>query len=99
MKKRRVKNQNRIGTLSITIVVLMLFGVISMKGLELQAKNKEYITQEKELEQQLQKENDRAKEISEYEQYTKTKEFIEDIAKRKLGLAYPDEIIFKSDKK
>ena len=38
----------------------------------------------------------RAEEISDLEAYTRTKKYVEDVAKEKLGLVYEDEIIFKS---
>ena len=38
------------------------------------------------------------KELAEYEKYTQTKMFYEEIAKKILGLVYEDEIIFKEKK-
>ena len=40
----------------------------------------------------------RAEEIAEYEKYTQTKKFVEEIAKEKLGLVYEGEIIFRDEK-
>ena len=37
----------------------------------------------------------RTEEIKEYEKYTQTKKYVEEIAKNKLGLVYEGEIIFK----
>ena len=34
-------------------------------------------------------------ELEKYKEYIKSDEYIEDIARKKLGLAYPDEIIFE----
>ena len=42
-------------------------------------------------------EEQRAKDLDEYEKYTKSKKFIEDMAKTKLGLVNPDEIILKGE--
>ena len=36
-------------------------------------------------------------EIEEFNKYTKTTKYIEDIAREKLGLVYEDEIIIKTD--
>ena len=44
---------------------------------------------------QMETELSRQQEIEEYEAYTKTQEYVEEIAKSKLGLVYKDEIIFK----
>ena len=35
--------------------------------------------------------------FEEYKKYVKTKKFVEEIAKNKFGLLYPDEIIFRSE--
>ena len=37
----------------------------------------------------------RAEEIEEYKQYTKSREYIEEVAREKLGLVYEGEVIFK----
>lgn len=44
----------------------------------------------------IEAEERRAEEMDELEAYTKTKKYIEDVAKEKLGLVYEDEVIFKS---
>lgn len=83
--------------LMVTITVLMLLIVVSAKSIELHRKlqaNQERIVQ---LEAQLKAEQDRTDEIKEYEKYTKTRKFVEETAKDKLGLVYEDEIIFKSE--
>lgn len=46
--------------------------------------------------EQIEAEERRAEEIEELEAYTKTKKYVEDVAKEKLGLVYEDEVIFKS---
>ena len=47
------------------------------------------------LEEQIEEEKRRSEEIEEYGKYTKTKKFVEDMAKEKLGLVKDDEIVFK----
>ena len=42
--------------------------------------------------------HERHQELSELESYTRTQEYIEDVARSKLGLAYDNEIIFKEQK-
>ena len=48
------------------------------------------------LEQQLVEEQQRAQELEERRVYVKTKKYVEEMAK-KLGLVYPDEIIYRPD--
>ena len=43
---------------------------------------------------QIEEENVRTREIKEFEDYTKTNAYVEQIAHSKLGLVYPDETIF-----
>ena len=50
-----------------------------------------------ELEEQIEEEQARAKEIAELEKYVGTDEYVEEVAKEKLGLVYEDEIIFKAE--
>ena len=44
----------------------------------------------------LKYEQDRTEELAEFEKYTKTKKYAEEMAKKKLGLVHDNEIIFKS---
>ena len=60
-------------------------------------KNKAYKAQEEELQKQLEEEELRAEEIEELEDYVGTDEYIEDVAKDKLGLVYPNEILFEAE--
>lgn len=94
-RKRRRKKQNRFGVLSISAVVLMLLVVVSIKSVELNAKNEQYIQKEAQLLKERDAQLDRQKELEEYAKYVQTKKYIEEVAKEKLGLVYDDEIIFK----
>lgn len=51
---------------------------------------------QQQLEQQLLEEQQRAEELEERRVYVKTKKYVEEMAK-KLGLVYPDEIIYRPD--
>jgi len=94
--RRKRKRTSKIGILSISFVVMCLFAVIVFKGQELKAKNKSYIAREESLIAQIQKEKERTEELQEYSKYVKTKKYIEEVAREKLGLIYEDEIIFKA---
>lgn len=93
--RRRKRRSNRIGGISIIIVILILLGSLGIKGLELRHINEEYKEKEMALEEDLNQETIRAKEIEELSKYVQTKQYVEEIAKEKLGLVYKDEIIFK----
>ena len=90
---------NKTGKMCVTLIVLAMIGVMSVQIVTLYKKDQQLIAQEALLEKQKEGELARQKEIEEYEAYTKTQEYIEDVAKSKLGLVYKDEIIFKEKEK
>ena len=53
--------------------------------------------QSESLTQQINEQQQRQKELEEYKKYVKTKKFVEEVAKNKFGLLYPDEILIKPD--
>ncbi len=91
----RKRRQNRLGMILVSMVVLMLLGVITLNSLELRATSESYLSQKEDLLSKIEDEKMRTEEIEEYEKYTQTKKYIEEIAKDKLGLVYDNEIIFK----
>ncbi|MCR5686943.1 MAG: septum formation initiator family protein [Lachnospiraceae bacterium] len=93
----RKKRQNRLGMMLVSFVVLMLMAVILFKGRELKAKQAEYMQREESLQAQIEEEHERTRKLTDYEKYTKTDKFVEEIAKEKLGLLYENEILFRSD--
>lgn len=94
-RRRRKKDENRTGKICISLIVLMFIGVMTVQIKNLYEKDQEYIRQENSLKQELAEEEARELQLQEYEAYTQTQQYIEDIAKSKLGLAYGNEIIFK----
>ena len=94
-KRRKKRQQNRAGKIWISLIVLVLLVVMSIQIVNLKGKNEQYLAKEKSLQTQLEEEKNRSQEIQDYEEYTKTQQFVEDLAKSKLGLVYKNEIIFK----
>lgn len=103
MAKRRVayrkQNQNRFAMVLVALVLLMLILVVNIRKDELTEKQAAYIERQEELQRKIDQEEARSAEIEEYEKYTQTQEYIEDMAKEKLGLVYEDEIVFKTEGK
>ena len=54
--------------LMISMVLVLLCGVLTVNSITLQAKNESYKAQEAELEAQIREEEERAKEVKEYEE-------------------------------
>ena len=99
-KQQRLKRQKRSGIAGlITVVVLVvLLGVAMWNGKQtLVKKNNEYESQKTQLEQQIKEQQERKSELEEYEKYVQTKKFVEEMAKDKFGLLYPDEILIKPE--
>jgi len=81
----------------VTTVVAMMLIVVLIKSIELKQKLDAYQEKERVLTEQIAEEEKRSEEIAEYEKYTHTKKYIEEVAKDKLGLIHEDEIIFREE--
>ena len=95
-RAERLKKQRR-STLAGMIIAIIVVVALGKAGLE--EKNADYQAQITELQSKIDDENKRSDELSEYEKYVKTKKFVEEIAKNKFGLIYPDELVFKPNNK
>lgn len=95
MMSRRYSNAGSM--ILVTFVVAMILIVILFKNNELKEKKAAYEKKEAYLIEQIAQQDERSKEIEEYRKYTQTKQYAEDMAKERLGLVYPDEIIFEAD--
>lgn len=92
---KRYKWANRMAIFGITVVVAFLAVAISAKGVGLRQKDLEYQLKEEELQQRVAEESRRTEELQERKIYVKTKQYAEEVAKEKLGLVNPDEILLK----
>lgn len=95
MSVRKKRRRRSGGTVSIAVIVLAFLVVMAVQIYNIRVKDNEYAAREKELMQEYQDETQRASEIDDLESYMKSSEYIEDVAKSKLGLTYKNEIIFK----
>jgi len=91
------KRQNKLSVILIMIVLVTMIVIVAVSRHNLKEKQAEYDKREAQLTEQIEDEEKRAEEIAEYEKYTKTKKFAEEVAKEKLGLVNEDEIIFKEE--
>lgn len=95
--KKRRKDNNRAGKMCISMILVAFVAVMSVQIVKLYQKDQEYANKQAELEVQLEEETARQAELEDYEAYTKSQQYVEDVAKSKLGLAYDNEIIFKEE--
>ena len=85
MRKTK-KRRSGSGTAGIMIIVLAFLVVMTVQICRIRSKDAEYAAKEKELQQQYEEETERSTEIDDLETYMKSSQYIEDVAKSKLGL-------------
>lgn len=95
----RKTKRNRTGVGIIAFVVLILFAIVTYSRIGLQERYDESQVTIDRLNSQIEEQKDRALDISNLRAYVQTKQYIEDMAREKLGLVYKDEIIFEEDDK
>lgn len=93
----RKKRISRFTVFGIIILTLIICTTLTYKRSELKTEEKEYSKQIAELEKEKKEATKRAEELKDYKEYVKTDEYIEEVAREKLGLVYKDEIIFEPD--
>lgn len=93
----RKRRQNRFGMFLVSTVIIMMLIAVAVRSVELKQKLAEYGAREQTLTEQIEAEEKKAEEIAEYEKYTQTKKYIEEVATDKLGLVHEGEIIFKDE--
>ena len=98
-RKRTEKNTNRLAIIAITVVVVCLALFLGFRAADLRAKKQQYQEREQSLVEQVEDEKERAVQLEERRKYVKTKQYIEEIAKEKLGLTNPDEILLRPNEK
>ena len=94
-RSSRRSRQNRLSMILAVLVVAILFVAVNINGSSMRREleeNQEKITR---LKQEIEEEELRSKSIEEYRAYTETDQFIEQVAREKLGLLYEGETIFR----
>ncbi len=79
----------------IIVVVCIIITALAVKCRSLTNRNDAYAQQIESLEQQISEEEGRGESIESFRSYTRTNAYIEKVAREKLGLVYPDEVIFQ----
>lgn len=99
--RRKRKNSsvwgNRMALIGIIVVVFSLAIVVNVGASSLREKELEYEARELNLEKVKAEEEERALQLEEKRIYVQTKQYVEKIAKEKLGLVNKDEILLKPE--
>jgi len=96
-KNRRIDKNRRLNLGAVAFVVLLLCCVVVYKRVDLVAQETECKEKLEELDETKKAEEQRTEEIEDYKVYVQSKQYIEQEARDKLGLAYPDEIVFEAE--
>lgn len=97
-KRRKQRAFNLAGYIAIFAVVITIAVVTWVRGMSLQAQLDAYDARQEQLDTMIKQEENRTVQLEERKKYMQTKQYIEDVAREKVGLVYPDEIMFKSNK-
>lgn len=97
MHLRRKNGKRKTGFKLLLIVVLVMCGVLTYSTGKAKAEEREKSRQKADMEQQLVSEEERQSELEEEAAYRQTKSYIERLAREKLGLVKPDEIILREN--
>lgn len=96
-KTRINRRSNRLVGVIICVLVVAICLVFHTRSNELKAQNEDANDKIEQLESEIAKEEDRTHKLDEYAKYVNTKQYVEDMAREKLGLIYPGELIFRAE--
>ncbi len=85
------------GKVLISLMVIVLAGILLFQIMRLYNKDQEYQRQQELLTAELDEEEQRAEDLEEQEDYIGSDAYVEEVARTKLGMVYPDEILFKEE--
>jgi cell division protein DivIC len=95
-RKRRRKSY-RIKFLIGGFLLLVVCSTAAYQGYQIKQEKEQYESRLKELNDKIKDEEDRTEEIKDYEDYVQTDEYVEEVARDKLGLVYDDEVLLKAN--
>lgn len=91
------KRKPRSGMWAVFLAVAAILAVITVKKADLDSRLGELMEDKAKFEKEAADLEEEEKKIEEYKDYINSDEYIEDIARNKLGLIYPDEYIFEEE--
>ncbi|MDO4308605.1 MAG: septum formation initiator family protein [Eubacteriales bacterium] len=94
---KKIKN-NRLGMAAIAVVALMLLGVTVSESRGLENRLAYYNARAASLAESIEEEKARTEEIEEKKKYMETDEYVEEVARNRLGLVKDNEIVFEEAK-
>lgn len=98
-KKPKKKKLSPYTVLGIIILCLVLCGTVTYKRIILDRQSKKYKAKIEQLQEEQEVQAERTEELEEFKKYVKTDEYVEEIARDKLGLVHEGEIVFEPEDK
>lgn len=95
---RREKKGGRLGVILALLVFAVTVGMFGYNSYTLDKQQKQLDREMSMLDEKLNYETHRKDSLNEFETFTHTKKYAEQVAKEKLGYVYKGEIIFQKDK-
>ncbi len=93
---RRTRRRRRAGLYLVMLVAVLFVGTLAIHGYTLRANCQRLETEQSHLKEKKKELEREQKEIKEQSAYRNTDEYIEDVARKKFGLVYDNEIVFKA---
>lgn len=98
-KRQRNRVKTKKGMWIVVVVALVLCGFMMFSQYRLSKTSKALAVQEQELEMKIEAANDKKEALDNQEAYMQTSEYVEQVAREKLGMVKDNEILFKAQDK
>lgn len=95
--KRKIAN-NYIGMAAISVVAVILLGTLAVESVDMRNRVAVYDARAAELEEKIENEKERTKEIDAQKEYMETDEYAAEVARDRLGLVKENETVFEEEK-
>lgn len=91
------EKRKRTGIVTVSIAVIILCGVLLFNSFRLSNQLSDYAAVEANLQQQIEAQLDESEQLNEESEYVKSEEYIEQVARDRLGLLKKNEIRFEKE--
>lgn len=97
--KPKKKKLSPYTVLGIIILCVVLCGTVTYKRIVLERQSRENEAKIEQLQEEQEAQEKRTEELKEFKKYVETDEYVEEIARDKLGLVHEGEIVFEPEDK
>ncbi len=97
-RKKSTRKQSGVASFVIVIAVVVVCMASVFKISDLYSQSRELAVTERTLEKKIEEAQLEREKMEAQEKYMQTKQYVEDVAKEKLGMVYPDEIVIRPSK-